>query len=157
MDQLDIRLIELLQMDGRITLSELSKKLSLSRPSITERLKRLQDKGIIEGFSARISLKAIGRDVIVFIQVSEIKMFSYTEFEKWIMQDPDIVECHRLTGSVSYLLKAAVTGMDHLSKLIDRLTPYGNVNTSIVLSSPVAFRCITPNATEQEQSNYPSI
>jgi Lrp/AsnC family leucine-responsive transcriptional regulator len=156
MDQLDIRLIELLQIDGRITLSELSKKLSLSRPSITERLKRLQDKGIIEGFSARISLKAIGRDVIVFIQVSEIKMFSYTEFEKWIMQDPDIVECHRLTGSVSYLLKAAVTGMDHLSKLIDRLTPYGNVNTSIVLSSPVAFRCITPNATEQEQSNYPS-
>lgn len=157
MDQLDIRLIELLQTDGRMTLSELSKKLSLSRPSITERLKRLQERGIIEGFSAKVSLKAIGRDVIVFIQVSEIKIFSYTEFEKWIMQDPDIIECHRLTGSVSYLLKAAVAGMDQLSKLIDRLTPYGNVNTSIVLSSPVAFRCITPNGTVQEQSNYSSI
>ncbi|MED3562805.1 Lrp/AsnC family transcriptional regulator [Bacillus xiapuensis] len=149
MDQLDIRLIELLQMDGRITLSELSKKLSLSRPSITERLKRLQEREVIEGFGARVSPKAIGRDVIVFIQVSEMKILSYTDFENWIMNDPDIIECHRLTGAVSYLLKAAVPGMDHLSNLIDRLTPYGNVNTSIVLSSPVSFRCITPNSIEQ--------
>jgi Lrp/AsnC family transcriptional regulator, leucine-responsive regulatory protein len=149
MDQLDIRLLELLQTDGRMTISELSKQLSLSRPSVTERLNRLQDKGIIEGFSARICPKAIGRDVIVFIQLSELKTSSYSEFEKWIMQDSDIIECHRLTGAVSYLLKAAVTGMDHLSKLIDRLTPFGNVNTSIVLSSPVSFRCITPNAIEK--------
>lgn len=150
MDQIDIRLLEILQMDGRISISELSKKLSLSRPSITERLKRLQEKEIIEGFNARISPKAIGLDVIVYIQVSEIKIFSYLEFEKWIMREPDIIECHRLTGSVSYLLKAAVTGMDHLSKLIDRLTPYGSLNTSIVLSSPVSFRCITPHAIEEE-------
>ncbi|MCM3653842.1 Lrp/AsnC family transcriptional regulator [Metabacillus litoralis] len=149
MDQLDIRLLELLQTDGRMTISELSKNLSLSRPSVTERLNRLQEKGIIEGFSARVCPKAIGRDVIVFIQLSELKTSSYTEFEKWIMQDSDIIECHRLTGATSYLLKAAVIGMDHLSKLIDRLTPYGNVNTSIVLSSPVSFRCITPTAIEK--------
>ncbi|MDQ6597157.1 MULTISPECIES: Lrp/AsnC family transcriptional regulator [Bacillus] len=149
MDPLDIRLLELLQMDGRITLSELSKKLSLSRPSITERLKRLQEREIIEGFSARVCPKAVGRDVIVFIQVSEMKILSYSDFENLLRDDPDIIECHRLTGSVSYLLKAAVTGMDHLSNLIDRLTPYGNVNTSIVLSSPVSFRCITPNSIAQ--------
>jgi Lrp/AsnC family leucine-responsive transcriptional regulator len=134
MDQLDIRLLELLQTDGRMTISELSKNLSLSRPSVTERLNRLQEKGIIEGFSARVCPKAIGRDVIVFIQLSELKTSSYTEFEKWIMQDSDIIECHRLTGATSYL---------------DRLTPYGNVNTSIVLSSPVSFRCITPTAIEK--------
>lgn len=151
MDQLDIRLLELLQMDGRMTLSELSKKTSLSRPSITERLKRLQDKKIIEGFSARVSLKEIGRNVIVYIQISELKVSSYTEFEKLIMDDPSIIECHRLTGSVSYLLKAAVTGMDHLSKLIDKLIPYGNLNTSIVLSSPISFRCITPSTVMEEK------
>lgn len=150
MDQLDIRLLEFLQMDGRMTLSDLSKKLSLSRPSISERLKRLQEKEVIEGFCARVSPKAMGRDVIVFIQVSDIRMHSYVEFEKWIMQEHDIIECHRLTGSVSYLLKAAVTGMDHLSELIDKLTPYGNVNTSIVLSSPVPFRCIAPHSIQQE-------
>jgi len=149
MDKLDIRLLELLQLDGRISITELSKQLALSRPSVTERLNRLQENGTIEGFSARVSPAAIGRNVLVFIQLSELRIHSYSEFEKSIMQDPDIIECHRLTGAVSYLLKAAVSGMDNLSKLIDRLLHYGNVNTSIVLSSPVPFRCITPNI-EQE-------
>ncbi|MCM3566481.1 Lrp/AsnC family transcriptional regulator [Neobacillus mesonae] len=150
MDQIDICLLELLQKNARMTISELSKKLSLSRPSITERLNRLQEQGIIDGFSARVCPKKIGRNVVVYIQLSEIKIRSYTDFEDWIQNDPDIVECHRLTGAVSYLLKAAVTGMDHLSSLIDRLTPYGNVNTSIVLSSPVPFRCIKPHTSLQE-------
>lgn len=56
MDEIDVSLLELLQKDGRITISELSKKLALSRPSISERMYRLQEKGIIEGFSARVSL-----------------------------------------------------------------------------------------------------
>lgn len=148
MDQIDVRLLELLQLDGRVAISELSKKLSLSRPSISERLSRLEEKGIIEGFSARVSPKAIGRNVLVFIQLSELRIHSYSDFEKSIQEDPDIIECHRLTGGVSYLLKAAVTGMEHLSQLIDRLLPYGNVNTSIVLSSPVSFRCITPHSAD---------
>ncbi|MEW9673315.1 Lrp/AsnC family transcriptional regulator [Ammoniphilus sp. 3BR4] len=148
MDQIDVRLLELLQLDGRVAISELSKKLSLSRPSISERLNRLEEKGIIEGFSARVSPKAIGRNVLVFIQLSELRIHSYSDFEKSIQEDPDIIECHRLTGGVSYLLKAAVTGMEHLSQLIDRLLPYGNVNTSIVLSSPVSFRCITPHSVD---------
>ncbi|EST55842.1 AsnC family transcriptional regulator [Brevibacillus panacihumi W25] len=145
MDQTDIRLLELLQLEGRISISDLSKKLSLSRPSISERLNRLEEKGVIEGFSARVSPKAIGRDVLVFIQLSQLRIHSYSDFEKSIQENPDIIECHRLTGEVSYLLKAAVTGMEHLSQLIDSLLPYGNVNTSLVLSSPVSFRCITPH------------
>ncbi|MCP3772762.1 Lrp/AsnC family transcriptional regulator [Paenibacillus sp. MZ04-78.2] len=152
MDQIDIRLLEYLQLDGRASISELSKKLSLSRPSISERLNRLEEKGIIEGYSARISPNAIGRNMLVFIQLSDLRIHSYTEFEKSIQENLDIIECHRLTGNVSYLLKAAVTGMQHLSQLIDRLLPFGNVNTSIVLSSPVAFRCIAPYSGEQQKS-----
>lgn len=150
MDQTDIRLLELLQLEGRISISDLSKKLSLSRPSISERLNRLEEKGVIEGFSARVSPKAIGRDVLVFIQLSQLRIHSYSDFEKSIQENPDIIECHRLTGEVSYLLKAAVTGMEHLSQLIDDLLPYGNVNTSLVLSSPVSFRCITPHLSHME-------
>ncbi|HZG79757.1 MAG TPA: Lrp/AsnC family transcriptional regulator [Brevibacillus sp.] len=150
MDQTDIRLLELLQLEGRISISDLSKKLSLSRPSISERLNRLEEKEVIEGFSARVSPKAIGRDVLVFIQLSQLRIHSYSDFEKSIQENPDIIECHRLTGEVSYLLKAAVTGMEHLSQLIDSLLPYGNVNTSLVLSSPVSFRCITPPPSHME-------
>lgn len=150
MDQLDIRLLEILQLDGRITISELSKSLSLSRPSISERLKRLQEKGIIEGFSARVATSAIGRDILVFIQLSDLRIKSYSEFEKWILENPNIIECHRLTGSVNYLLKAAVASMKHLSQLIDSLLPFGHANTSIVLSSPIPFKCIVPDITHQE-------
>lgn len=91
MDEIDVSLLELLQKDGRITISELSKKLALSRPSISERMYRLQEKGIIEGFSARVSPLAIGRGVLVFIQVSELKV-PVSDFEQLVKNDLDIIE-----------------------------------------------------------------
>ncbi len=143
MDQLDRSLLQLLQEDGRMTVSELSKRLALSRPSISERLLRLQEKGVITGFGARVSPAAVGRNIQLIIQMSELKV-SPSEFEKRIMKDEEIIECHRVTGTVSYMLKAAVTGMDALSELVERLMPFGNVNTSVILSSPVTNRTILP-------------
>ncbi|MDQ8736231.1 Lrp/AsnC family transcriptional regulator [Paenibacillus sp. LHD-38] len=143
MDQLDRSLLQLLQEDGRMTVSELSKRLALSRPSISERLLRLQERGVITGFGARVSPAAVGRNIQLIIQMSELKV-SPTEFEKRIMNDDEIMECHRVTGTVSYILKAAVTGMDALSELVERLMPFGNVNTSVILSSPVMNRSILP-------------
>lgn len=143
MDLLDRMLIKLLQEDGRITVSELSKRLALSRPSISERLLRLQEKGVILGFGAKISPAAVGRNIQLIIQMSELKV-SPNEFEKRIVDDEDILECHRVTGTVSYMLKAAVPGMDDLSMLVERLMPFGNVNTSVILSSPVLNRNVLP-------------
>lgn len=147
MDKLDIDLLELLQENARITISELSKKLSLSRPSITERMVRLQEKGIIEEFTARISLSAINRSTILFIQLSSLKV-AYSEFEKMIERDEDVLECHRVTGSTSYFIKAAVKDMNSMKLLIDRLMPYGDINTSIVLESPVPYRHIVPKVSD---------
>ncbi|MDQ6419423.1 Lrp/AsnC family transcriptional regulator [Paenibacillus sp. LHD-117] len=143
MDALDRMLLKLLQEDGRMTVSELSKRLALSRPSVTERMLRLQEKGIITGFGAQVSPAAIGRNIQLIIQISELKVFP-TDFEKRIMNDSDILECHRVTGTVSYMLKAAVTGMDELSQLVERLMPFGNVNTSVILSTPILNRTILP-------------
>ncbi|MCR2807259.1 Lrp/AsnC family transcriptional regulator [Paenibacillus soyae] len=143
MDQLDRTLLELLQEDGRITVSELSKRLSLSRPSVSERLLRLQEKGVITGFSARVSPAAVGRHIQLIIQISELKV-SPNEFEKRIVHDEDVFECHRVTGTVSYMLKAAVPDMDSLSTLVERLLPFGNVNTSVILSSPLINRHVLP-------------
>lgn len=149
MDQLDIKLLELLQKNARITISDLSVELSLSRPSITERLHRLQEKGIIEEYSARISLSAIGREILLIIQVSGLKA-SLQEFEDFIKREEEIIECHRVTGEVSYFLKAAVSNMNSMRLLIDRLISYGNINTSTVLSSPVPYRHILPIVKESE-------
>ncbi|WP_285767699.1 Lrp/AsnC family transcriptional regulator [Peribacillus sp. SI8-4] len=147
MDDIDVNLLELLQMNGRMTISELSKKLALSRPSISERMYRLQERGIIEGFSARVSPTAIGRGVLVFIQVSELKV-SVSDFEQLVINELDIIECHRVTGTVGYFLKAALSDMDSMRLLIDRLIPYGHLNTSIVLTSPVPSRSILPKVSE---------
>ena len=118
---------------------ELSKELALSRPSITERIYRLQDKGVIEEFTARISLAALGKEILLIIQVGGLKV-SVEEFERIAAKDPDIIECHRVTGDMSYFLKAAVDNMKSMRLLIDRLIPYGNINTSTVLASPVPYR-----------------
>ncbi|MEK4027918.1 MULTISPECIES: Lrp/AsnC family transcriptional regulator [Bacillaceae] len=149
MDETDIQLLKILQEDGRITLSDLSKKLSLSRPSVAERFTRLMEKGVIDKISARVSPNAVGRNILLFIQVSEVRV-PYDEFEQMTLEHPDIIECHRLTGTVNYLLKAAVNDMEHLNKLIDYLIRYGIIHTSIVLKSPVPEKIILPSDDEQE-------
>jgi Lrp/AsnC family leucine-responsive transcriptional regulator len=149
MDHIDIEMLEILQEDGRISVSDLSKKINLSRPSVSERMMRLQERGIIDHFSAVVSPEAVGRDTLLMIQVSELKD-TIPRFEKMIAEDTRVLECHRVTGEVSYFIKAAVEGMDSLRELVDTLISYGNINTSIVLKSPVERRKILPENREQE-------
>ncbi|MFD2611720.1 Lrp/AsnC family transcriptional regulator [Paenibacillus gansuensis] len=143
MDATDLQLLLLLQKDGRMTVSELSKQLRLSRPSVTERLHRLQERGIIEGFTATVSPDAVGRGTLLFIQISELKVTPLV-FEKAAASLPVVLECHRVTGHIGYILKAAVAGMEELRILVERLMPYGTLQTSIVLASPVGARPVVP-------------
>jgi len=144
MDKIDISLLKILQEDARITVSELSKQLALSRPSVAERLHRLQERGIIEGFSARVSPAALGRNTLLIIQISDLKIPAQ-QWENMIAEEKDVLECHRVTGHIGYVIKAAVNGMDGLRALVDRLMNYSNyVNTSVILTSPVSYRLIVP-------------
>ncbi|MFD1884832.1 Lrp/AsnC family transcriptional regulator [Paenibacillus wenxiniae] len=143
MDRIDVKMLGLLQQDARMTISELSKQLTLSRPSVTERLHRLQEKGIIEGFTAVVSPAAVGRSILLMIQISDLKV-SAGEWEKMIALEQDVIECHRVTGEIGYIIKAAVDGMEGLRQLVDRLMVYSYVNTSVVLTSPVQRRHVLP-------------
>ncbi|OEH86524.1 AsnC family transcriptional regulator [Desulfuribacillus stibiiarsenatis] len=143
MDVIDRNMLAILQRDARITISELSKELALSRPSVAERLHRLQEKGVIEEFTARVSLPALGKDILLVILVSGLKV-SIEDFEQFVKKEEEIIECHRVTGEVSYYLKAAVSNMNSMRLLIDRLIPYGSINTSTVLASPVPYRHLVP-------------
>jgi Lrp/AsnC family transcriptional regulator, leucine-responsive regulatory protein len=143
MDSVDARLLELLQEDSRMKVSELSQRLNLSRPSVSDRMSRLRDSGVIEGYSARVSLKAVGRPTLLIIHLSSLKV-SPRVFEARIADDTDILECHRVTGEIDYIIKAAVPDMDEMRALIDRLLPFGDVSTSIVLLSPIPYRNIVP-------------
>ncbi|WP_026975917.1 Lrp/AsnC family transcriptional regulator [Alicyclobacillus contaminans] len=146
MDDIDAKILEILQMDGRITISELSTRLMLSRASLTERIHRMQEHGILTGFTARVSPAKVGRPVLVWMQVSDLRVTCH-KFEDTVQKMPDIVECHRVTGAASYVMKAAVASMERLEALVDALIEYGRINTSVVLSTPVAHRVILPPAT----------
>ena len=141
MDKIDKELLHLLQENSRYTISELSKKLSLSRPCVSERIIKMQEEGIILEFTTRVSLDKLGRGTVLYIEVSSLKV-SNSEFEQIVLRDEDILECHRVTGNTSYFLKAAVKDMNGMKLLIDRLMPYGSLNTSIVLESPLSHRHI---------------
>ncbi|WP_066190287.1 MULTISPECIES: Lrp/AsnC family transcriptional regulator [Gracilibacillus] len=144
MDQLDIEIIKLLQQDGRMSISELSKHLALSRPSVTERLKRLQENGVIGRFSAIVSPLSVGKKLLIMIELSELSI-SHNEFEKVIQKEKSIIECYRATGHVHYYMKAALKEMDELTQLIEKLIPYGNTKTSILWDKPVVNRIILPD------------
>lgn len=143
MDNIDIKMLELLQKNSRMTISDLSSELALSRPSISERLQRLQEKGIIEEFTTRVSLAGVGREILLLVLVSGLKV-SVNEFEEMIKNEEEVIECHRVTGEVSYMIKAAVPDIKSMRLLIDRLIPYGQINTSTVLDSPVPYRYLLP-------------
>ncbi|PEV53945.1 AsnC family transcriptional regulator [Bacillus cereus] len=143
MDNIDRKILELFQEDGRITIIQLSKKLNLSRPSVNERLRRLQENGVIQGFTARISHEAIGKGTLVIIQIGNLKVECH-RFEEIIKEEMDILECHRVTGTNSYFMKVAVTSMKDVTALVDRLIPFGQLNTSVVLSSPIIYRPLLP-------------
>ncbi|GAB6612471.1 Lrp/AsnC family transcriptional regulator [Bacillus cereus] len=141
MDEIDKKITLLLQEDARMTITEMTEHLHLSRPSVTERLKRLQDTGIIEKYTARISLDAVGKSIQAFLRIENLKI-PCKKFEKKIYEEYRILECHRVTGESSYYLKVAVHSMKELEELIDIVIPFGTVKTSMILSSPIPYRPI---------------
>lgn len=143
MDALDVKILSLLQQNARMNVTSLSQELALSRPSVAERLHRLEERGVIEGYTARVSAQAVGRDTRLVIQISDLRV-TPKQFEEWAQGESDIVECHRVTGTASHFLQATVAGTQGLRELVDRLMDFGNVQTSVVLASPVANRPILP-------------
>ena len=151
MDDIDISLLRLLQQDSRSTVSELSKRLNLSRPSVAERIARLCEQGVIEEFTARVSPRSLGRRVLLFIELSSLKV-SPQVFEERFSGDSALLECHRVTGRGDYILKASVNDIEGMTQLINRLIPYGNLSTSVVLESPVSHRHILPLPREEHNT-----
>jgi len=142
-DAVDVRILELLQTDGRMSLADLSRRVHLSRPTVAERMRRLLEAGVIEGFTARVSPDAVGRSIHAVVLMSEIRV-ACAVFERAMATDTDVLTCHRITGQASYLLVVAVADVKALERLADRLVPLGRVNTSVVLSTPVAQGLVLP-------------
>ncbi|HHZ01472.1 MAG TPA: Lrp/AsnC family transcriptional regulator [Tissierellia bacterium] len=136
MDQTDAKIISILQHEGRISMKDLGKKVSLSPPAVAERVKRLEDMGIIEGYRAIINNEKVGKPICVLINAS-IKPEKQDSFLEFAKKSEEIVECHHVTGPHSMIMKAYLREMTHLEELVGKIQFYGHTETYIIMSSPI--------------------
>lgn len=139
LDAADRRIVELLQADGRTTQMEIAKAVRLSQPAVAERIRKLEERGVITGYAARVDAARLGKDITAFIGVAVNHPKYFAGFAERVLALPDVLECHRVAGGDSYLLKVKTSNtgsLDHL--LVDQIRTIPGVtrtHTTIVLSS----------------------
>jgi len=138
-DEIDIRILEILQENGRTKRSELAEAVKLSVPSISERLRKLEGAGIIKGYNTLLAPRKIGLEVTAFIFVRSESSKYYPKIIECAMQQDEVLECHAITGDGSHLLKVRTESTASLERLLSRIQAWPGVlstRTDIVLSSP---------------------
>jgi Lrp/AsnC family transcriptional regulator, leucine-responsive regulatory protein len=144
-DQTNLRLVDHLQSDARLSLAELGRRVGLSAPAVAERLARLEDDGTIRGYRAEVDPRALGYSLSVVIRVRPAPR-ELKKVADLAVRTPEVVECHRITGEDCYFMKAHVRDVTHMEEVIDLFAVYGQTTTSIVQSSPVPLRGVAASA-----------
>ncbi|MGW1891049.1 Lrp/AsnC family transcriptional regulator [Streptomyces sp. NPDC002004] len=144
-DALDRQILELVQLDGRIRLSELGRRVRLSPAAVAERVRRLEQSGAITGYGAHVAPARIGYGIQAFIRVSPHGGYTLTHPRtRELIDRPEVVEVHHVVGEDCWILKVAVTDTIHLEDVLEQTSALGRTTTSIVLSSPVARKPLLP-------------
>jgi Lrp/AsnC family leucine-responsive transcriptional regulator len=138
LDDLDLKLLRSLQQNGRTKRNELAEQVGLSVPSVSERLKKLEDNKIIEGYFAKINRQAFGYDILAFILVMMDSSKHYKDLMKHVEKNPNILECYSVLGECSHLIKVTVKNTEALEKLLSEIQTWLGVTstkTTYVLST----------------------
>lgn len=139
LDEIDAVILTTLIENGRTTTAELARKVKMSPPSVAERVRRLEEAGIITGYSAIISPKAIGLPIAVWFRVRPVPG-EMQRVARIIQGIPEITQCDRVTGEDCFLARAHLASIADMERVIDLIVPYAMTNTSIIQSSPVEKR-----------------
>jgi len=143
-DTLDERILSELQANGRLTMKALAERVGLSSPAMIERVRRLEERGVLAGYRAIVDPAAIGRPLSALI-AADIDRRNSDRFLDRLRIEPSVVECLRTTGDRSFLIKVNVASTDELEQLVDELAELGaRCSTSIVLSAPIQDAPIVP-------------
>ena len=148
MDETDVRLLAILQDRGRIKRNELAEEVGLSTPAVSERMRKMQEKGIIKGFACIADARALKLDMTAFIFVTSESSKYYGNVIDHAAKEPEIQECHAITGGGSHLLKVRTVNTSSLEKLLARIQSWKgvvNTRTDIVLSSPKETTALSLN------------
>lgn len=145
LDRTDLRLLALLQKQGRAPNSDIAAQVNLSPSACLRRIQRLEEAGVIAGYAAQVDPAAVGLGLQAFVRVQLVKhdAASIAAFAEQVNLWPEVVTCHALTGDMDYLLQIAVADLEHFSRfLLDKLlaqSGVADVNSSFVLRTVKAF------------------
>ena len=132
LDSYDTRILAELQADARLSLAELGRRVHLSQPAVSERVKKLESAGVISGYRATVDLGALGYGIRAFVRVGRT---DYARMIKLIGDTPEIVNAHNITGEDSWLLEIAVVDVRHLDAVVSQLCLLAETSTSIILKT----------------------
>lgn len=142
LDRTDWRLLAELQKDGRATYAELARVVAMSPSAVTERVRRLEEAGVISGYQAAVDPVRVGLQVMAFVRL-RYPNGNYRPFHALLDSTPEIVEAHHVTGEDCFVLKVLARSMRHLEEVAGRISGLGAVTTSVVYSSPLPGRVIS--------------
>jgi Lrp/AsnC family transcriptional regulator, leucine-responsive regulatory protein len=136
LDEEGMEILRALQDDARISFAELGRKVGLSAPAITDRIRKMEESGIIAGYHARVNSAKLGLPIRACVRLRVAR----EDFQRVIAlarEIPEVRECHHVSGSDTFLLRVIAASEDHLERSIDPFRPFGEVNLCVILSTPV--------------------
>jgi Lrp/AsnC family leucine-responsive transcriptional regulator len=143
LDRTDWRLLEELQRDGRASYADLARVVAMSPSAVAERVRRLEEAGVIAGYRATIDPDRVGLSVMAFVRL-RYPTGNYRPFHALLDSTPEVIEAHHVTGEDCFVLKVIVRSMRHLEEVTGRISGLGAVTTSVVYSSPLVGRAVLP-------------
>jgi Lrp/AsnC family transcriptional regulator, leucine-responsive regulatory protein len=141
LDELDWKIVVALQEDARLSMAALGRRIGLSAPATTERVRRLEERNVIRAYRAEIGLEHVGLGVQALVRIKAPGQ-GLEKATRTLCSLPEVLECHRATGGDCFVLRVAVPDIKELQKLLDRLAPFGDLTTSVILSTPLRRRII---------------
>ena len=140
-DATDWRILDALQEQGRASFAELARAVSMSASAVTERVRRLEETGVIAGYTAVVDPERLGLPVLAFVRL-RYPHGNYKPFHDLLESTPEILEAHHVTGDDCFVLKVTARSMRHLEEITGRVSGLGSVTTSVVYSSPLPRRAV---------------
>ena len=140
-DAYDSRILAELQRDARISMAELGRRVHLSQPAVTERVRKLELQGVIKGYRAAVDYQRLGYGIRAIVRVGRVE---YARVVKLIEQTPEVINAFNVTGEDSWILEIAVIDVEHLDAVVTRFCLLGETSTSIVLNMPRENASVLP-------------
>lgn len=145
LDSVDWALLEALQEDARLSYNELARRVHVSPPTVAQRVRRLENAGVITGYRAAVDPTAVGRSVVALVRMKCYGPRCITVHPELLDDCPEVVEVVRLTGDICSVVKVVTTSVQELERLLVRLGGHGETSSAMVLSTPIPWRPVLPN------------